>query len=243
MRITCQNCRAQYDIDPSEIPSAGCEVECLGCGKVWYQWPEHDDEALHPDKADAEKTEFVGEAPKPLDLTQESAPPDDSGEKTDFDPTDSTGGLGIPREVAKILEEELIESTKIEKIAARSEEQQQDPKLPDDALSQTESNDTNSPDSSSSSEKPTTLSTETASGKVSPARRHPGDESNGDTFRYGILPVLLLVLFIVLVHFALPVAGELFADFKPYAEAYKTVTGRAANQVTEIIIGLRANFN
>lgn len=37
MRITCPNCRAQYDVDPAMIPEAGRDVQCSSCAHTWFQ--------------------------------------------------------------------------------------------------------------------------------------------------------------------------------------------------------------
>lgn len=37
MRITCPNCQAQYDVDPSMIPEAGRDVQCSSCAHTWFQ--------------------------------------------------------------------------------------------------------------------------------------------------------------------------------------------------------------
>lgn len=39
MRLTCPNCKAQYEIDGSVIPEAGRDVQCSACGNTWYQYP------------------------------------------------------------------------------------------------------------------------------------------------------------------------------------------------------------
>lgn len=37
MRLTCPNCRAQYEIDATAIPAAGRDVQCSACGTTWFQ--------------------------------------------------------------------------------------------------------------------------------------------------------------------------------------------------------------
>ncbi len=37
MRLICPKCSAQYEIDDSLVPAGGREVECSGCGHVWFQ--------------------------------------------------------------------------------------------------------------------------------------------------------------------------------------------------------------
>ncbi|WP_333828602.1 zinc-ribbon domain-containing protein [Pararhodobacter sp.] len=40
MRLTCPNCKAQYEIDGTAIPETGRDVQCSACGTTWYQHPE-----------------------------------------------------------------------------------------------------------------------------------------------------------------------------------------------------------
>lgn len=40
MRLTCPNCRAQYEIDGTAIPETGRDVQCSACGTTWYQYPD-----------------------------------------------------------------------------------------------------------------------------------------------------------------------------------------------------------
>lgn len=37
MRLICPKCEARYDLDPALIPPEGREVECSGCGHIWFQ--------------------------------------------------------------------------------------------------------------------------------------------------------------------------------------------------------------
>lgn len=39
MRLTCPNCKAQYEVEESVIPEAGRDVQCSACGHTWYQYP------------------------------------------------------------------------------------------------------------------------------------------------------------------------------------------------------------
>lgn len=39
MRLTCPNCKAQYEVDDAVIPPAGRDVQCSSCGHTWYQHP------------------------------------------------------------------------------------------------------------------------------------------------------------------------------------------------------------
>lgn len=39
MRLTCPNCRAQYEVDAAAIPARGRDVQCSSCGHGWFQKP------------------------------------------------------------------------------------------------------------------------------------------------------------------------------------------------------------
>lgn len=39
MRLTCPNCKAQYEVDDAVIPDNGRDVQCSACGHTWYQYP------------------------------------------------------------------------------------------------------------------------------------------------------------------------------------------------------------
>ena len=43
MRLICPNCEAQYEVDPSQIPSAGRDVQCSNCEHSWFQGPVRSD--------------------------------------------------------------------------------------------------------------------------------------------------------------------------------------------------------
>lgn len=55
MRLTCPNCKAQYEIDGTAIPETGRDVQCSACGTTWFQYPE----TTHapPDLADEDDEE------------------------------------------------------------------------------------------------------------------------------------------------------------------------------------------
>ncbi|MGB1034571.1 MAG: zinc-ribbon domain-containing protein, partial [Primorskyibacter sp.] len=40
MRLTCPNCRAQYDVPDTAIPEDGRDVECSNCAHSWFQSPD-----------------------------------------------------------------------------------------------------------------------------------------------------------------------------------------------------------
>ncbi len=37
MRLICPNCNAQYEIEDHAIPDGGRDVQCSGCGHVWFR--------------------------------------------------------------------------------------------------------------------------------------------------------------------------------------------------------------
>lgn len=39
MRLTCPNCKAQYEVEDSVVPDGGRDVQCSACGHTWYQYP------------------------------------------------------------------------------------------------------------------------------------------------------------------------------------------------------------
>ena len=40
MRITCQNCQAQYELDPTALPPEGRDVQCSLCNHIWFEAPD-----------------------------------------------------------------------------------------------------------------------------------------------------------------------------------------------------------
>lgn len=39
MRLTCPNCKAQYEVSDGVIPPGGRDVQCSACGATWFQYP------------------------------------------------------------------------------------------------------------------------------------------------------------------------------------------------------------
>lgn len=63
MRLTCPNCKAQYEVDGAVIPEAGRDVQCSNCGQTWFQLSEsalavqaQEDEELNEDWDDEPST-------------------------------------------------------------------------------------------------------------------------------------------------------------------------------------------
>lgn len=46
MRLTCPNCEAEYEVGDGLVPTEGRDVQCSNCGKMWFQAPADEDEAL-----------------------------------------------------------------------------------------------------------------------------------------------------------------------------------------------------
>jgi predicted Zn finger-like uncharacterized protein len=42
MRLTCPNCKAQYEVADSAIPARGRDVQCSSCGRAWFERPAPD---------------------------------------------------------------------------------------------------------------------------------------------------------------------------------------------------------
>ena len=39
MRLTCPNCKAQYEVEETVVPPEGRDVQCSSCGTTWFQYP------------------------------------------------------------------------------------------------------------------------------------------------------------------------------------------------------------
>jgi len=39
MRLTCPNCKAQYEVEDAVVPPEGRDVQCSSCGTTWFQYP------------------------------------------------------------------------------------------------------------------------------------------------------------------------------------------------------------
>lgn len=61
MRLTCPNCKAQYEVDAAVIPAAGRDVQCSSCGITWLQLPESAGPAPDPDLDD----DLMADDPEP----------------------------------------------------------------------------------------------------------------------------------------------------------------------------------
>lgn len=91
MRLTCPNCKAQYEVDAAVIPLAGRDVQCSNCGQTWFQLPE-----------------AVDEAP-PLRLTPADEAPDTIVGTLDDDLLDEVdAGLGYFHDAEPVTEDEPI---------------------------------------------------------------------------------------------------------------------------------------
>ncbi len=64
MRLTCPNCRAQYEVPDEVIPEEGRDVQCSNCEKTWFQekHPKAEVETPEPAEAAAQETAAASEA-------------------------------------------------------------------------------------------------------------------------------------------------------------------------------------
>ncbi|MCC5969595.1 MAG: zinc-ribbon domain-containing protein [Pararhodobacter sp.] len=68
MRLTCPNCKAQYEIDGSAIPETGRDVQCSACGTTWFQYPEtHDGSSTAEDDEPVDGSASTPTAPPRID--------------------------------------------------------------------------------------------------------------------------------------------------------------------------------
>lgn len=51
MRLVCPNCDAEYEVDASAIPDAGCDVQCSNCGHAWFQLSARAEEEMAVEEA------------------------------------------------------------------------------------------------------------------------------------------------------------------------------------------------
>jgi predicted Zn finger-like uncharacterized protein len=78
MRLTCPNCRAQYEVADSAIPARGRDVQCSSCGHAWFERPpEVSDPEPVPAAAPAARvttpsTDTAAPAPKPVEPKAET---------------------------------------------------------------------------------------------------------------------------------------------------------------------------
>ncbi len=92
MRLTCPNCRAQYEVPESVIPQDGRDVQCSNCGDTWFQARDLPEETATPPEEDFSVA------------TQEPAA--DAGSNDDADTPEPRGQRGLDPELAEILRAE-----------------------------------------------------------------------------------------------------------------------------------------
>jgi len=86
MRLTCPNCKAQYEIDGAAVPETGRDVQCSACGTTWFQYP--DTVSAQPDA-----------------LTDEDA---ETGLPSDADLPEAAPAGGIPAGGAKRVDQSVL---------------------------------------------------------------------------------------------------------------------------------------
>ncbi|TVP72969.1 MAG: hypothetical protein EA339_04870 [Rhodobacteraceae bacterium] len=139
MRIVCPNCNAQYEIDAALLPPEGREVQCSGCGTVWFQssddtgpqqpvsGPEQPPEPSPPAPSEAEPEAQTERAPEPSPDPELAAPPSPPIEE---DAPSTTAVISAPKAVdEKVLgilrEEAAFESRQRERDKSALETQPQ----------------------------------------------------------------------------------------------------------------------
>lgn len=107
MRITCPNCKAQYEVADSVIPPGGRDVQCSACGTTWFQYPI--DVALRMRAADLDDDDD-DETPAPavtpvaerrvdktvLDVLRQEAERELTARRQDRPAVETQGDLGLP---------------------------------------------------------------------------------------------------------------------------------------------------
>ena len=77
MRLTCPNCGAQYEVDPSVIPEEGRDVQCSNCGHTWFQRHPRDEAAAREARAPESPAETGSDAAHEAEAA--AAPGDGAG--------------------------------------------------------------------------------------------------------------------------------------------------------------------
>ena len=125
MRLTCPNCKAQYEVDAAVIPVAGRDVQCSSCGITWLQLPESAGAALDTDIDD----DLMADADPDRDETRDMA--DDPEPATPEVSAIATASAAMRRRslddaVASVLREEAERETSARQAEGSLLETQQD---------------------------------------------------------------------------------------------------------------------
>ncbi len=152
MRLTCPNCRAQYEVPDEVIPEEGRDVQCSNCEKTWFQekHPKAEFETPEPAKAAAEETaasEPVIEEP----AAEEADPVSDEPEVQDNEP-EVVVGKTIPvaeevefsaatTEPEEATEPEPVEETEVETEEPATDSPETPPEEPEAEIQETKAED------------------------------------------------------------------------------------------------------
>lgn len=128
MRLTCPNCRAQYEVPDEVIPEEGRDVQCSNCEKTWFQEKHPKAEVETPEPAKAAASEPVIEEP----AAEEPDPVSDEPEVQENEP-EVVVGKTIPvaeevefsaavTEPEEATEPETVEEPEIEAEETEAEE-------------------------------------------------------------------------------------------------------------------------
>lgn len=101
MRLTCPNCKAQYEVDDAVIPDNGRDVQCSACGHTWYQYPIGLSRAPRPPAPEAGEAPGGVAAPLADETTADSAGADEH-------PGDDAESLA-PRPAAPRVEQSVLD--------------------------------------------------------------------------------------------------------------------------------------
>lgn len=110
MRLTCPNCRAQYEVDDSVVPRGGRDVQCSACGHTWYQYPKEVALEMRAAELEDDDDDEPGLTPAPrgaaaapridktvLDVLREEADREMAERRRDRSSLESQGDLGLAR--------------------------------------------------------------------------------------------------------------------------------------------------
>ena len=110
MRLTCPNCRAQYEVDDSVVPRGGRDVQCSACGHTWYQYPKEVALEMRAAELEDDDDDEPGAGPAPraanaapridktvLDVLREEADREMAERRRDRSTLESQGDLGLAR--------------------------------------------------------------------------------------------------------------------------------------------------
>ncbi len=133
MRLTCPNCRAQYEVPDEVIPEEGRDVQCSNCEKTWFQEKHSKAEAETPEPAEAATEETAASEPMIEEPVAEEADPVSDEPEVQKDEPEVVVGKTIPvaeevefsaavTEPEEATEPETVEEPEIEAEETEAEE-------------------------------------------------------------------------------------------------------------------------